>query len=105
MYIESALELLQEMDKAENCWKVESDTFLLTAIEKNIYLWKQDAKYRKYLLNKVRSRSKQVTIDINGFPRFTKLVHKMIAKGLPDIVIFLIASMYRSYIRITKKPV
>ena len=105
MYIESALELLQEMDNADDCWKVESDTFLITAIEKNIYLWKQEANYRKYLLNKVRSRSRKVTIDINGFPRFTKLVHKMIAKGLPDIIIFLIALMYRSYIRITKKPV
>lgn len=105
MYIESALELLQEMDKAENCWKVESDTFLLTAIEKNIYIWKQRGKYRRFLLNQIRSRSQKVTIDIKGFPRFTKLVHKMIAKGLPDIVIFLIASMYRSYIRITKKPV
>ena len=105
MYIESAIELLEEMDKSDDCWKVESDTFLITAIEKNIYLWKQDGRYRRYLLNKIRTRSKNVTIDITCFPRFTKLIHKMIAKGYPDIIINLFALTYRSYIHSTGKPV
>lgn len=105
LYIDSALELLEKMDKSEECWKNESDTFLITAIEKNLYLWKQKRKYRKLVLNKIRKRSGNVTLSVNGFPRFNKIIHLMIAKGYPDFIISQIGEIYRAYVYLTNKPV
>ncbi len=105
LYIDSAVELLEEMDKSETCWKCESDTFLITAIEKNLYLWKQDVEYRRSVLKKIRKRSKAVTINFDSFPRFNKRIHVMIAKSYPDFIISLFSMIYRTYIHIAKIPV
>lgn len=105
LYLESAMELLAEMDKLEACWKNMSDTFLMTAIEKNLYLWKQQSSYRKEILKKLRRRSQSVTIDFSGFPRFTKYIHLMIAQNYPNCLIEFIAGLYRNYVAFTKKVV
>lgn len=105
LYVDSALELLTEMDKLDGCWKGTADTFLITAIEKNLYLWKQPRAYRKEVSGKIKERSRRVSIDVNGFPRFTKWIHRMIARGYPDGMIEAVAALYRTYVSLTKKAI
>lgn len=105
LYIDSAVELMAEMDTLEDCWKGMSDTFLITAIEKNLYLWKQDSSYKKSILSKIKKRSLEVSIDVSRFPRFTKMIHTMIVNGYPDFVIDSFAFVYRGYISMTHKTV
>lgn len=104
-YLDSAMELQQKMDDQENCWKNLADLFLVTTIEKNIYLWKQDSDYRKDLLRQVRDRSRKVRLNIGSFPRFTQMVHRMIEKGYSDWVINFVASAYRCINTSLKRPV
>lgn len=105
LYLDSAVELMTEMDALDHCWKGTSDTFLITAIEKNLYLWKQDSSYKKSVLKKIKKRSLEVSIDVGSFPRFTKMIHTMIVKGYPDLIIDVFASLYRGYIGLTHKMV
>lgn len=105
LYVDSALELLAKMDKLEACWSGISDTFLITAIEKNLYLWKQSRVYRKMVLEEIRDRSRRVSLNIGAFPRFTKWIHEMIIHGYPDEFIELVAILYRIYVLFSKKAI
>lgn len=105
LYIDSAVELMAEMDALDSCWKGKADTFLITAIEKNLYLWKQKASYKKSVIGKIRKRLSNVTVNVSCFPRFTKMIHYMIVKGYPDLMIDSFAFVYRSYIALTNKTV
>lgn len=103
-YIDSAIELVDKIDSLEQpCWINNRDTFIITAIEKNLYLWKQNAKYRKKCLEWVLRHPSQ--IDIIGFPRFTKVVHKLIHNSFPDWFINFVSACYRQTMLMTNRPV
>lgn len=104
MYIDSAVEVMQLMAKLESCWKIQADTFLITAIEKNLYLWNFSGDYRKEVCVNIRSLP-AVTIDISRFPRFTKMIHKLIVAGCPDFLINLISLIYRYVSMIIHRPI
>lgn len=104
LYINSALELLEEMDKLEDCWHSIRDTFLITAIEKPLYLWKHSNSYRRSVLHRLKN-TRAVSIDISSFPRFTKLIHRMITLETPDICIECVSKLYRYIMTIRKKHI
>lgn len=105
MYIDSAVQLLQQMQELPCCWNILKWTFLITAVEKNLYLWKWERCYRKKVLMGIEPMVLQCNMNINGFPRFAKLIHKMIKAGVPDSVIETISSIYRFVNTFSKRPV
>lgn len=50
LYINSGMELLKMMRANEQCWQILADTFQITTIEKNLYLFSYSRKYRKQIL-------------------------------------------------------
>lgn len=105
MYIDSAVQLLKRMQDLPCCWNVLKWTFMITAVEKNLYLWKWERCYRKKVLGEIVPMALQCTMNIDGFPRFTKLIHKMIKAGVHDSVIEAISSIYRFVNQLSKRPV
>ncbi len=103
LYIDSAMELLDKMDGVGTCWQYLSDTFQITAVEKNLYLWGFPASFRKSIRNRLKNRRPTI-INVTGFPRFTKLVHSMISNNVPDIIIAGISFVYRTIMNALKKP-
>lgn len=105
MYVDSAVQLLKLMQELPHCWNILKWTFLITAVEKNLYLWKWECSYRKKVLRDIKPMVLQCNLNIEGFPRFTKLIHKMIKAGFPDSVIEAISRNYRYVSTLLKRPV
>lgn len=104
LYIESAMDLLKHMDAAGRCWEDMADTFMITAIEKNCYLWEFPPAFRKNIRTRLKKR-RPIKINIAAFPRFTKHVHNMIAAGMPDMMMGYICTIYRIFMKILNRPV
>jgi glycosyltransferase involved in cell wall biosynthesis len=94
-YVECAVALLQKMDTLPTCWNVLKWTFMVTAIEKNLYLWPQERKFRKRVLDEIHPLRSRCNLDVTGFPRFTAFVHKSLQSGVPDALINSVACGYR----------
>ncbi len=105
MYVDSAVQLLKQMQELPSCWNVLKWTFLITAVEKNLYLWQWECSYRKKVLGDIVPMVLQCSMNIDGFPRFTKLIHKMIKAEVPDRVIEAISSIYRFVNQLSKRTV
>lgn len=103
-YIESALLLYQEMSQLPICWNTIKQTFLITAIEKNLYLWDFPKTIRIKILKNIRQESKKVDINYNGFPRFSKYIHKMICSGIPDTIISMVSAVYVKMSTLMNRP-
>lgn len=105
LYIDSAVELLERMQGLPSCWDVVKNTFMITAIEKNLFIWKQENSYRKEVLARIKPMVDACKMDVGGFPRFTKFVHRMLKADVPDEVIEMVACGYRNAMRLLRHPV
>lgn len=103
-YMESAIELMRRMLALPSCWSVVRETFLLTTIYKNLYLY-GDCKMRKQCWSLLDPRYK-VSIPINPpFPRFPATIYRFLQSGVPDVFIKALAYAYASLHHILGKPV
>nr|WP_300915787.1 glycosyltransferase family 2 protein [Bacteroides acidifaciens] len=93
LYIESGMSLMRMMVNCPVCWKVLRDTFQVVDIEKPLYLWEPDDEYRRRILNELRMLN-TMEISTVGFPRFTRIIHWMIKKSVPDFFINVISKSY-----------
>lgn len=101
-YIRSAIKLMKQMLQLPDCWSIQRETFLLTTLYKNLYLF-ADKKLRKACWEDLDPMYK-VSIDINPpFPRFPSLIYKLLIKGLPDWFIKLFATIYVSISNILRR--
>lgn len=92
-YIQSAVELMRKMLQLPECWSVQRETFLLTTIYKNLYLFGD-----KNLRNKcwsVLDPKYKVSIDIRPpFPRFPATIYRLLQKGVPNEIIKAFSLVY-----------
>lgn len=103
-YIESGLMYLDIIKKYPPCWKDIRSTFQIVDIEKPLYLWGKNSKFRKEVLKHVYDKEVG-NFEINSFPRFTQLIHKMIYRNYPDVIINVISKTYTKVMKTLNKPV
>lgn len=95
-YIDCSFELLKRMVKLDRCWKVMIDTFHISCIEKGVYLYGDFSKTERLeYINRLKTLNR-VELDVSGFPRFLKYLHKMVDRGMPDCVIIGVTFLYKS---------
>lgn len=105
MYVESGLKLLCEMDTLPSCWDIQKWTFMVTAIEKTLYLWHQPKTFRKSIIRQLQPFLAKCDLNVTDFPRFTALIHRLLRRGIPDWAIETVALSYRTIVKLTHKTV
>lgn len=103
-YIESGIKYITYLKDFPPCWKNIKETFIIVDILKPLYLFERDERFRKEIRNIIESHY-PLKIDTSSFPRFTKLLNKLINKGIPDIWVNKIAKSYIYLMNMLKKPV
>lgn len=104
LYIDSGLMLMRMMAELPECWSVVRDTFQIVDIEKPLYLWEKNSVRRKTVMAEL-ARLNKTAIATNGYPRFTKLVHKMVENGIPDWLINLVSKGYFQVMNALNHPI
>jgi glycosyltransferase involved in cell wall biosynthesis len=95
-YIDCSFELLERMVKLDRCWKWMIDTFHISCIEKGIYLYGDFSKKERLEYISKLKRLNIVELDVSGFPRYLRYLHRMVDKGVPDCVIVGVTFLYKS---------
>ena len=79
----------------DKCWKNLLDTFCITCIEKDIYLYGNFSKNERLeYINRLKVLNR-VDLDVSGFPRYSKYLYKMVDRGVPDCVIVGVTFLYK----------
>lgn len=72
----------------------------MSCIEKGIYLYGDfSKKERLWYISKLK-RLNRVDLDVSGFPRYSKYLHKMVDRGVPDCVIVGATFLYKGMKRV-----
>ena len=93
-YIEDAIKLYYEMDRLPSSWNTIKYTFLISTIEKNLYLWNYPRTFREKAIRHIKEFNRRIDMNISGFPRFTKIIHYLIHNNYPDCIIASISRLY-----------
>lgn len=95
-YIDYSFELLERMVLLDKCWKGMCDGLQISCIEKGIYLYGDFSREeRKEYINRLKELN-SVELDVSGFPRYLKYLHKMVVGGVPDCVIMGVTFLYKN---------
>lgn len=95
-HVDCSFDLLEKMITLDKCWKNLLDTFCITCIEKDIYLYGNFSKNERLeYINRLKVLNR-VDLDVSGFPRYSKYLYKMVDRGVPDCVIVWVTFLYKS---------
>ena len=103
-YIDSGIKYVECLKELPSCWNNIKETFIIVDIVKPLYLFEKDKRYRKEV-RRYLDNYYPLSIDVSGFPRFTKLLHKFVNKRIPDFMVNTIAKSYIRLMNTLNKPV
>lgn len=104
-YVDSAIELYERMSGLPSCWSTLKETFLVTAVEKNLYLWNYPCNFRKKAVRRILPYARQMKLNTKCFPRYTRLIHRLLQAGCPDAAIVFLSRLYAFGNALLKRPV